>query len=268
LRLISAEQENASLADSPTGPTIGRLYNHLAWPYYLEVTPQIEAQWITCCRIVRVTQADAGFEPTEIIADGDVASKSVAMRFNTACCLSAMRRLMHETMPITIPDAQTETIPAVMARIALGGKTDSFSGFVPGIFEESLVALEKNCPLYLIGGFGGATEVITRALLSPDTVPPAEFTVDQYEKKLPGYAELMAHMQNARLPKSARAPQTVLTDLWQRITAARATLSASLNTGLTDDETREHMTTRDMHAAIRLVKSGIAKPWNLPKLPA
>jgi hypothetical protein len=268
LRLISAEQEDASVGESPTGPTIGRLYNHLAWPHYLEVTPLIEAQWITCCRIVRVTQADADFAPTEIIAADDVASNSVAVRFNTACCLSAMRRLMHEAMTIAIPDAQTETIPAVMGRIALGGKTSSFSGFVPGVFEEALVAFEKNCPLYLIGGFGGATEVLTRALLTETAALPPEFTVEQHEKMQPGYSELMSHLQKARLPTRARAPQTVLTDLWQRITAARASLAASLNTGLTEDETRELMTTRDMQAAIRLVKSGIAKRCNLPQLPA
>src|SRR5262249_7424903 len=134
-----------------------RLYNYLAWPYYLEVTPPIEAQWINCCRIIRVTQAHAGFEPSETIPDSEAASRSTPVQFNTACCLSAMRGLMHSTMTISIPDTPSETIPPVMARIILGGKTNKFSGFVPGIFEEALFAFETSRPLYLIGGFGGAT---------------------------------------------------------------------------------------------------------------
>src|SRR6185436_4437095 len=60
LRLISAEQEDNSLGGPDTDLTIGRLFNHLAWPRDAEVTPRIEAQWIHCCRIVRISQAMAG----------------------------------------------------------------------------------------------------------------------------------------------------------------------------------------------------------------
>jgi hypothetical protein len=43
-----------------TNLQIGILYNHSAWPRYLDVSRPIEAQWINACRIVRVTQQQAG----------------------------------------------------------------------------------------------------------------------------------------------------------------------------------------------------------------
>ena len=42
-------------------------------------------------------------------------------------------------------------------RICLGGKTSGYQGNEPGVMEEARVALEYGKPLYLMGGFGGAT---------------------------------------------------------------------------------------------------------------
>ena len=50
------------------------------------------------------------------------------------------------------------------ARIVIGGKREGFRGAMPGIFEEVLFALERRQPLYLAGGFGGATLDVIRKL--------------------------------------------------------------------------------------------------------
>lgn len=42
-------------------------------------------------------------------------------------------------------------------RICLGGKTRGYEGGKPGVLEEAKIALEWGKPLYLLGGFGGAT---------------------------------------------------------------------------------------------------------------
>jgi hypothetical protein len=268
LRLISAEQEDSSADDADSNVTIGRLYNHSAWPYYLEVTPQIEAQWINCCRVVRITQAAAGLQPAEIVPDGDAKSKSPRIAFNTACCLSTMRRLMNETMTVQFPDVPSETIPPVIARVFLGGKTTGFSGFAPGIFEEALVGLEASRPTYLLGGFGGATEVVAQGILSAAEKPPSELTVEWHEKLQPTFAELLKSLNDFRLPPLVREPAKVFDQLWQRLVAARGSIATALNTGLSDEETRELMTTNDMQAAIRLVRNGLSQKCNLTPLPA
>lgn len=44
-------------------------------------------------------------------------------------------------------------------RICLGGKTSGFQGKEPGVIEEAKLAIELGKPLYLLGGFGGATRL-------------------------------------------------------------------------------------------------------------
>lgn len=48
------------------------------------------------------------------------------------------------------------------ARVLIGGKTSNFSGYIPGIFEEALYTLLEKKPIFLLGGFGGATEKLIR----------------------------------------------------------------------------------------------------------
>ncbi len=48
----------------------------------------------------------------------------------------------------------------VDARIILGGRLTGFKGKYAGIIEEFLIASQKNHPIYLIGGFGGAAKAI------------------------------------------------------------------------------------------------------------
>ncbi|RKT34735.1 hypothetical protein BXY70_0756 [Roseovarius halotolerans] len=50
------------------------------------------------------------------------------------------------------------------ARIVVGGKRAGFEGRMPGIVEEVLLSLERRQPVYLAGGFGGATLDIIRTL--------------------------------------------------------------------------------------------------------
>ena len=50
------------------------------------------------------------------------------------------------------------------ARILVGGKTTNYLGYVPGVIEEALYTLKESKPLFLIGGFGGATEKLIRLI--------------------------------------------------------------------------------------------------------
>lgn len=49
-------------------------------------------------------------------------------------------------------------------RILLGGRRVGFHGDMPGVLEEALIALERDQPIYLAGGFGGLTIDIVDAL--------------------------------------------------------------------------------------------------------
>lgn len=50
------------------------------------------------------------------------------------------------------------------ARILLGGKRRDFQGSIPGIVEEAVLSIQERKPIFLAGGFGGATLDIVNAL--------------------------------------------------------------------------------------------------------
>lgn len=78
------------------------------------------------------------------------------------------------------------------ARIVIGGKRAGFEGVMPGIVEEVLFAIERHQPLYLAGGFGGATlDVIQR--LRPayaEWFPPLSDPAQPDQRLVDGLARL------------------------------------------------------------------------------
>jgi hypothetical protein len=267
LRLIAAEQEDNSLGGPDTNLTIGRLYNHAAWPSYLDVTPRIEAQWINSCRVVRITQEMAGIAPADIVPDSEVAKRSDRVIFNSALTLSAMRRLAMTTMTIAVPELPTpEVVPEVAARVMLGGRVTEYSGFLPGLFEEALASLENNSPLYVLGGFGGAAEVIAGALLEPAPIRRDELTVEWHRQKNPAFAKLLELSAQFGMPAGVPGAQELFDRLFGRLLAARANLAATLKTGLDEAATRELLQTRDMRRAVQLVRQGLHNLGLVPLL--
>jgi SLOG cluster2 len=269
LRLISAEQEDNSLGGPDTNLQIGKLYNHSSWPYYLDITPRIEAQWINCCQIVRVTQQQAGFAEADIVPDADAKNKQPKTIFNAAVTLSAMRHLQMQPTTITIPDVQkVETVPAVVARVLLGGNVARYAGFMPGLFEEALVTLQERRPLYVLGGFGGAAEVLADAMLAPGGERPQELTLDWHKARNGDLAKLLESAGGFAHPQDFRSSEQLFDELFDLVKQARANLSSTLNTGLSDEDTRELLKTRDMPNVVHLVRTGLTANRKWQSLPA
>jgi hypothetical protein len=79
------------------------------------------------------------------------------------------------------------------ARILIGGRRTGFRGVLPGLVEEALITLKHGQPLYLVGGFGGVTFDIIRALGidSGEWLPPLPDAAND-ERLETGIAELRA----------------------------------------------------------------------------
>jgi hypothetical protein len=50
------------------------------------------------------------------------------------------------------------------ARVVVGGRLDGFAGVMPGVVEEALMSLDHGQPLFVAGGFGGASAFVGRRL--------------------------------------------------------------------------------------------------------
>ncbi len=266
LGLIKAEQEDNSLGGPDTSATIGMLFNHVAWPYYANITPDIEAQWINCCRIIRVTQEDAGFGGDEIISDEEPDPASDRFLFNRAYTLSTMRRIMAEGCDLSLPALGHQAfVPGVDARIVIGGKTNGYAGMMPGIFEETLHALNRNRPLYILGGFGGGAELLAKGLLAQPGESIPELNYDYHRRNTPDVARI--HDLCGRFRKPADfTPESLFDEFQDAIRQAAANFPHSLYNGLDEAQNRALMTTSDISEARRLVRTGLDNGFGMSRL--
>jgi hypothetical protein len=251
-----------------------RIYNYLAWPYYLTLAKCDEAQMINACHFMRVRPSDAGFDA--LPADRkheeqrDPPAALVASR-----CLTRMRELSTRGGHLTF---QGTTAPRLRARIMLGGKTTGYSSLMPGLFEEFLVARETGpehavpIPVYVIGAFGGAAGRLAAALLDPD--PPARLTLDhQLQQEAAegrtGLRELIdAYAKYPELlqPEARYAAlREVVEALGQQVRDAGGT---PLDNGLTPAENRRLLQSRDEVEIRRLLKRGLEAVFRARREPS
>ncbi|MGJ8628774.1 MAG: hypothetical protein ACSHXB_17570 [Sulfitobacter sp.] len=66
-------------------------------------------------------------------------------------------------------------------RVVLGGKRTGFLGRYPGIIEEVIASVEAGKPLYLVGGFGGATMDAISALQAEHAEWFVRYTNDEQD---------------------------------------------------------------------------------------
>lgn len=122
--------------------------NYLAWPYYNRMSDEDRNTYLQSpgFRLIKATPSEFVSEEQTVGIDS---LDDVKARFLLATSMTAMRHQAEKN---------------ANARILVGGKTTGFSGCMPGIMEELLIALNYKHPVYLIGGFGGAASQITRII--------------------------------------------------------------------------------------------------------
>lgn len=237
-----------------------RLYSYLAWPYYLDLSKSDEAELINVCNFVRVTPQQAGFPevPWNQRREDPALEEG---SFVLARCLSTMRDLMTRGGAEVLD--RSEATPPMAARIILGGKVSGYSGTLPGLFEEFLLAWEQQVPIYVLGGLGGAAGVLGRAILGAEGEPlPPELGLDWQRRHTAGLPDLLACYE--RHPE-VEQPQALYERLAAAVTQARLELlaggDARLRNGLTPTENRLLIRTEDPLAMRRLLAQGLDHPF-------
>lgn len=142
--------------------------NYLHWPVYNNITAEQRAEYLASrIKLIGATPGDA------VLADEKdlyVPICSLETNLKWATSLTQMR---------------IENIGESDARIICGGKTLAFTGFMPGIAEEFMIAYNTKKPIYLIGGFGGCSHVIANILegkTSGKELLDSAFKVDTYKQ--------------------------------------------------------------------------------------
>jgi hypothetical protein len=120
-------------------------------------------------------------------------------------------------------------------RVFMGGKQSGFTGAMPGLLEEAIMAVEERQPIYLAGGFGGITHDIARAL-----------EIDQGD-------------WFPTLPKAPAMDSRVVDGLARLRFVAKDTEYASVNNGLSAEENRRLAATHRPSEIATLLSVGLGR---------
>ena len=129
-------------------------------------------------------------------------------------------------------------------RICLGGRTSGYAGHYAGVAEEAYFALSMGKPLYLIGGFGGATGAVCNAIMG--AVSSHANGADPFE------------------PRTARCT-VIHSDAPLPLSGFRATFrefglnKLSKDNGLSPDDNQRLFEMTDIEAALGLIQAGMGR---------
>jgi len=133
------------------------------------------------------------------------------------------------------------------ARLVVVGRGIGSSGAVPGIFEETLVALRGRTPLFLVGGFGGVAVSLIEALTNGTT---SVFTRET-QAAHPGMAEFYEYLD--------QVGQAELADFEGMVGELHAAGLAGLNNGLSEEENQTLFSCDDWDKVADLLIDGLAR---------
>lgn len=165
--------------------------------------------------------------------------------------LSRMRLLMSKGRAMTTLGRRA---PRPAAQIVVGGLRSRFNGCMPGIFEETLYALEAGCPIYVIGGFGGAAGTLASAMLRRGRFD--ELTIAYHR----GHSESFRTLEQTyeRDGRSNHIEQ-LFARLTAALTAARADVAGALDNGLDTRENGRLMQSDRIAEVVELLQLGLTR---------
>lgn len=220
------------------------MLNYLAWP----LKPALNVTWAAQNKDalqIKEIDAPADLKLAGLIKDiprgGDTGTLS---GYIWARCLTAMRE---------------EIVKQTRARIMMGGKTLGYKGKYPGLVEEALITLEAGKPLFLLGGYGGATRVIIEALQGRK---PKQLT-KEYQCASSSYAALMQEFNQ----QITEQQLTIAPIDYEVVTQTFAGIGISgLNNVLTDEENSILFDTINNEEAIGLILTGLSRIKSLSRV--
>lgn len=219
------------------------LVNHTPWPWFEEVDTAWLAKRRRMLDMRRCEPPDDARAFASAPGPGHVdrLRATAEGRFALARSLTRMRE---------------QAVEVVQARVALGGKPHDFLGVLPGVVEEVLISIRRSRPVYVLGGFGGAARLLSKALAGGR---PKALSLDKQRRLSPSYGEMLdVHTrEHARAPAAVPRPPDYAAVVSELNAFGVAGLSAS--NGLSEDENRALFTTASVDAAVSLLMRGLSR---------
>jgi SLOG cluster2 len=145
------------------------------------------------------------------------------------------------TKALQLTEMRVAMTAEVSARVSLGGKPVGTMGRTSGVLEECYLTVQAGKPLYLIGGFGGATAVVVDAVRGIESSALSAVLSDSV------FTQRSAEWQGQFDPRGGT----------EMLDALRSCGVAGLNNGLSEYDNETLMSTDDIDTIISLVMRGV-----------
>lgn len=132
------------------------------------------------------------------------------------------------------------------ARIVVGGRHKNFIGYFPGIVEETFYTFTEGKPIYLVGGFGGATKLLIRILCGER---PIELT-NEYQFDSEFFVNFKSYCQGK---STVIFDYNFLVDYFQQYSIE----SIAKHNGLTLEENNILFESTNIHEIVFLIVKGL-----------
>ncbi len=201
-----------------------KIFNYISYPYYLNIDVNEKAELIKVASFREVPPINKEFK----------GGTEIEEKYNIALNLSNMRKVMNDEIDV---------------RIILGGKVQGYKGKYPGVLEEAYLALKSNKPVFLLGAFGGMTNLITQCLKgnTPDEITE-EFQLSNEE-----YLELYNYYNDqATKEGNNKITYSEIVNFLQKVGIA------GLNNGLSIEENELLFNTSNVIEAVTLILKGFS----------
>ena len=133
------------------------------------------------------------------------------------------------------------------ARIFLGGRSQGYSGIMPGVLEEAVLSIESSKPTYLIGAFGGITGAIINGIQGKN---PKEIT-EAFQFSDGKYKEFITTLRKNKKGDVDYGGMTKAIQVY-------GLTNLSKNNGLTKEENQILFTTPHIPVMIHYVLKGLS----------
>ncbi|MGL5833951.1 MAG: TIR domain-containing protein [Waterburya sp.] len=212
-----------------------KILNFLAWPLHLNAPIELLAEKKNELSVREIPLPEFLKQSFDIDEQSFLKPDSTENRYVWACCLTAMRETMAETID---------------ARIILGGKVTNYKGAFPGIAQEANLILQQQKPLFVLGAFGGCARAVGEAIMGNN---PESLTQNYQIAQSQDYADLL-DFYNQRANSDA-PHEEINYDLL--LTSFQNTGFQGINNGLTEAENQRLFTTEDLDEMVYLILKGL-----------
>lgn len=144
------------------------------------------------------------------------------------------------------------------SRILIGGKLQNYSGRMPGVIEEAMLAMALKQPIYVVGKYGDASKVIGEQIgLSDATTHNAVEQLSFFEEKM----DILTSCKEYFLPKGIGELPLTTTHALSYIKDYSIGGPNWVDNGLTPDENRQLFNSDDDNEIIGLICTGLMKKF-------